>query len=704
MSCCAWLLLAVLAHAVPAKSGQWKQLTLADGTVVRAELVGDEILHFWRAENGACYVRQGAHYAPVSKEVLVASAREARLQREQDRRQRLQRTRSIGGSHAPYVGQKRGLVILVAFNDLKFTTPSPRETIGQLLNAENYQEGDFYGSVRDYFHTQSGGVFELTFDVLGPVTLKNRYAYYGEDVDGERGNDSHAGEMVVDALKAVSDQVNFADYDWDGDYVVDQVFILYAGKGQADGGSTDTVWPHEWNLAAAYGSSPVFGTISVSTYACGAELNGKGNLSGIGTICHEFSHCLGLPDMYDTDYNGNYGMGTWDLMSSGSYNGSGYLPANYTAYEQSYIGWKTPIELTEDVTVEDMRPIQQGGEIYRISNDNYPNEYFLLENRQQEDWDAGLAGRGLLITHVDFDENVWKYNVVNSVGGWYMSGHDALQTTHQHCTVVHADGRANTSDEAGDPYPFNRKDSLSNTSSPSAILYHENADHTLLLNKALTGIHQNDDGTVGFTFRAVDNNTEINASGVVFEETFDQCDGLGGNDGVWSTGAGAGQFLPDNVGWDAVGEGGGAQCAKFGNFAKKGSAVSPTFTVAGTTRLTFNAAPWGDETTRITVLTGNSDVTIEQQTFNLVPGTWTRCETNLIGTGDVSLRFTPSSNRFFLDDIKAEVITTAIRTPAQPSANHHSADIYDLQGRHLGSEPKPLPHGVYIIGGKKVVK
>lgn len=705
-----WFLMALLsfsftasAWAVPAKSGQWRILTLSDGRQVRAELVGDEFMHFWQSESGDCYIHGANGFRMASKGVLLQEAQAARAQRNQQRWQRLARTRGLDAPHTSYVGKKKGLIILVQFNDLSFSVADPLATFNKVINGENYTEGDFIGSVHDYFKNQSRGVFELDFDVLGPVTMKNGYAYYGQDGE-KRGSDKHPGEMVADALKAVSDKVNFADYDWDGDYIVDQVFVVFAGKGQADGGADDTIWPHEWSLEYAYGSKPVFGNYIVNTYACGPELNGSGKLNGIGTICHEFSHCLGLPDTYDTAYNGNYGMGTWDLMCSGSHSGNGFLPPNYTAFEQAYIGWRTPIELTSDTEVTGMKPVIDGGEIYQLTNPDYPDEFFMLENRQKTGWDGAVGSSGILVTHIDFNPDVWRYNVVNTVGGGYASGRFTYVTDHQHLTIVPADGSAG--DNLADTYPYNLKDSITNTSSPAFSLYHAKADGSTLLGRAITNIRQDSDGTISFKFRAVDTNTKPSLSGVVFKETFNQCDGQGGNDGLWGSGAGSGKFVSDNVGWTVTADGGANQCAKFGTFTKKGIVTTPKFGVSGTTKLTFRAAPWGDETCKvgITVFSG-SNVSVSPSTFELTPGQWTDCEALISGTGEVSVRFTPSQNRFFLDDIIAQIEGSAAPTAIQRvTLSETDPRIFDLQGRMVGTDLNALPRGLYIIGGKKVVK
>ena len=695
------ILLTASLWAEPAKPGQWRTITLTDGRQVKAQLIGDEFAHFWQTEGGECYIPKGNRFQQVDKQVLIHQAQTARMERQQLRA----RTRGIGDAHAPYVGKKKGLIILVQFSDLRFSVDDPLGTFNQIVNGENFQEGDFIGSVHDYFLSQSGGVFELDFDVLSPVTMKNGYAYYGQDGEKE-GSDKHPGEMVVDACRAVDDQVNFNDYDWDGDYEVDQVFIINAGKGQSSGGSDDTIWPHEWVLEKSYGSKPVFDNIVVNTYACGPELGGSGKLNGIGTICHEFSHCLGLPDTYDTDYNNYYGMGTWDLMCNGSHSGNGYIPPNYTAYEQAYIGWKTPIVLSDrDQVVSGMKTVNDGGDIYQLVNDDYPNEYFLLENRQQKGWDAALAGSGLLVTHVDFDPDVWEWNAVNTVGGYYKKGLDSFHTDHQYLTIVPADGEAYKGTESTDCYPLNLKDSISNTSSPAFTLYHAKTDGSTLLGKAITGIRQNADGTIDFRFRAVDTNTQVSLSGVVFRETFSQCSGVGGNDGSWSE-AVTSAFLPDNKGWNVVAENGCYQCARFGNAVKKGTVTTPKFGVSGDTKLTFRAAPFGNNEMILGINAfGSGDISISQTSFTLAPGQWTDCEAIIHGEGEVSIRFTPSANRLFLDEIVAEVLSSSTSSSIQ-EVRTSSADtrIYDLHGCYLGTDPTTLRKGIYIIGGMKVVK
>jgi M6 family metalloprotease-like protein len=251
--------------------------------------------------------------------------------------------------------------------------------------------------------------------------------------------------MVIEALELADDDVNYADYDWNGNGEVDQVYVVYCGKGEANGGAKSTIWPHEWELSSAayYGDGSGAQTLDgvrIDTYACGAELNGMGTIDGIGTMCHEFSHCLGYPDFYDTDYSGGPGMYCWDLMDMGSYNGDGFLPAGYTGYERWVAGWRQPVELKKTTSVSNLKALPDGGESYIIYNDAHPDEFFMLENRQQVGWDSGLPCGGMLIVHCDYDATVWANNQPND------------DPRHQRMSWVPADGKIETYSYGGNIY------------------------------------------------------------------------------------------------------------------------------------------------------------------------------------------------------------------------------------------------------------
>lgn len=498
--------------AIPAKRGQWKTITLTNGQQVKVELRGDEQIHWWQDSLGQRYIRNNdteewCIVTDNSWQETRGASLFARARR-RTRRNALPSTQSSDNeaAKASLQGSRRGIIILVEFANKSFKNGHDRELFDHIANTPNYQGNNFKGSVSDYFRDQSGGQFELSFDVIGPVKLKKSYGYYGKNDKDD--NDMHPGEMIADACKFINSNVNFADYDWNGDGYVEQVVVIYAGEGEAAGGEDDTIWPHEWNLSYSdYASALFLDGVRIDTYACSPELRGT-SLDGLGTICHEFAHCLGLPDMYDMDYK-NYGMGDWDIMDSGAYNDNGFHPAGFTAYEKMFCGWQDPIVLRNDTVVNEMAAISEGGDTYIIYNDAHPDEFFLLENRQKTHWDSSLTGKGLLITHIDYDEDIWEWNTVNTFSSYYDKNYIEYTNDHQRCTVVHAD---NNSDFTylgiiGDPYPHLFNDSLTIHSKPATKLYHESKQNDKLLHVGIQKIKANSNGTISFQFEQKGNQT-----------------------------------------------------------------------------------------------------------------------------------------------------------------------------------------------------
>ncbi len=496
---------ALAVSAIPAKPRIIRTLTLSDGTTVKAQLIGDEHGHYWLAQDGRAYQQQEgtAYFSEVSLSSVTTKAQARRSQSNARRTKRLAPRRV--GEVGAITGKKKGIIILVNFSDVSFQKANDNALYQRIANEKNFSYGDFKGSMYDYFYAQSEGQFELTFDVVGPVKVSQTQSYYGSN--DSQGNDKYPAKMVIEALKLVDDDVNFADYDWDGDGEVDQVYVIYAGKGEADGGASTTIWPHEWTLSSAqyYGDGSGAQTldgVKIDTYACGGELNGQtGSIAGIGTMCHEFSHCLGYPDFYDTDYSGGQGMFEWDLMDSGSYNGDGYQPAGYTSYERWVAGWKEPIELTTTTQVSNLKSLQEGGSAYIVYNQGDTNEYFLLENRQQTGWDASIPGNGLLILHVDYDANVWASNEPNDDPShqrmtWIAADNKYQYTTYQGSKYYTTEGAAN------DPFPYGSVNAFSKNTSPAAMFYNKNTDGSYYLDSSIEQITQNADGTVSFRFKA----------------------------------------------------------------------------------------------------------------------------------------------------------------------------------------------------------
>lgn len=515
----------IAANAVPAKKLQ-KVITLANGTQVSVELRGDEYLSWWEGTDGTAYRTTATDenvFEAFDLEAQKPAAAARRARTEQGRVARLARVknslkgaddkmRGLGGDHITYKGVKKGLVVLVDFKNKKFADGHDLEYYKNVINGKDFtnEEEGYVGSVRDYFLAQSNGQFELDFDVVGPVTMSKNYGYYGGDSQYQK--DDKVYEMIKEACDGIQDQVNLKDYDWDGDGEADQVFFLYAGLGQASGGTASTIWPHESELRYWPCGVLSYSTGKINTYACANELQPETQGSsryisaGIGTICHEFSHCLGFADMYDTSGGGGYGMSVFDVMDQGSYNGNGFVPCNYTAFERIYAGWVEPIELDVSATVKDMKSVSDYGRPFIMYNYKNTNEYFLMENRQNTGWDEGLYGsNGLLIVHVNYVPSRWINNSVNS-------SKEKIQC----CTVVNADGSreiSNTLSLQGDLYPYEEKgvtmnDEFTDESEPAAKLYNKNSGNSYALGIPITKIKRSK-GSVSFLVCGGDDNNVI---------------------------------------------------------------------------------------------------------------------------------------------------------------------------------------------------
>jgi len=716
---------AVSMLAVPARRGLWKTLTLQDGTQVRATLVGDEHGHFWKAEDGKTYTQQGNVYVAVDAQQIIQRAKARRTKVNAQRAKRLAQRRI--GEVGSYTGKKKAIVLLVNFKDQKFETGHDNALFNRIANEEGFSEGNFKGSMADYFKAQSRGKFELDFDVVGPVTVSQNASYYGKNVTVEGSDeeqDKCPAEMVIEAVNLAKKQVSdWTSYDWDNDGYVDQVYVIYAGKGEADPGyddMSDAIWPHAYSLYAANyygkGSGPVTvgNNLEVDGYACGSELNGDGDICGIGTMCHEYSHCLGYPDFYDIDYSGGQGMGNYDLMCSGSYNGNGYQPAGYTSYELWMAGWQEPIELdAEDVAVTDMKSLQKGGESYIIYNKGNKNEYMMLENRQKEGWDASLPDNGLLILHCDYSAKVWEENGPND------------DPDHQRMTVVPADGEyayeeyedgeKNYYDATLFPYEsvtaFNKNfkvKSNDKVAKKAAQFFTKNTNGTYWIDGSVENITQNSDKTISFNFVAnYDDAPAGEALPLPFTETFDQCKGTGGNDDKWSgngVASKAADFISDNEGWTEANDKyyGGNKCARFGTGDSAGEVSTPVLVINGTAKLSFKAGAWNNNKAGTSLSLVVKGGTIDKGSVILTKGAWNDYEANITAAGNATITFTQSKGAFFLDEVK--VISTSTGIKDVKAVTTTTTRIYTIDGRYVGTDPNQLPRGLYVVNGKKIVK
>lgn len=698
-----WVVLFVVlsAMAVPAKPGVWRTISLTDGTQVKVQLVGDEFMHYYQSADGTRYLYDAASatYQVYSDSQFSNSRRKAVARRAKAKNRRAVRRKANVTNI--FQGMKKGLIILAQFTDSKFQSGHDRALYNKIANAENYTDNGFKGSVKDYFKAQSAGQFELDFDVVGICQLKNPCSYYGGN-DASTGEDLRAGEMVAEACQwAATQGVDFSKYDWDGDGEVDQVFVLYAGKGEADGGAASTVWPHEYALSESdYGKSLSFNGVIVDTYACSAELNDRDQLDGIGTFCHEFSHCMGFPDLYDTGYSGWFGMGDYDLMSAGNYNGDSKCPAGYSAYEKHKCGWLTYQDVTnieEDLNVTGLKAISEGGGAYVLKNKAHEDEYYIIENRQKTGWDAYLPSDGVMITHVDYDAYIWWNNMPNTKGNYYDENENVYYNDHQRLTIFRAGRSASDDGVTSDLYPYNTNNSLTAESNPAATLYNKNSDGTKYMHIDITDISVASDGTASLTFSKADRSsggtdpdTPVTPSGsVLLYESFDKCGGTGGNDNQWSgNGVAGSEALSmefDNNGWTSSNKiFSGNQCVRLGNSSTAGVITTPAFSVNGSAYLSFKAGGWDgtNDATYLTLSVNNG--TLSKTTVEIPKGLWKQFGVNITATGTVKVTFKADKKRFFLDEVKVvdPIIDSGIHDIVAGEENGIVA-YYSLNGTRL---------------------
>ena len=396
-----------------------------------------------------------------------------------------------------YLGEKHQLLFLVDFSDLYFQDADPAALWKKVFNQKNFQEPPFHGSVHDYFYEQSFEQFELVFDVYYVHMDKNHAEYRSGDIDFY--DDTRSGLLLTEILDIKKEEIpDWSIYDWDDDGYINQIVILFAGKGQNDGGDNTTIWSHQWWLSSQseapyyrewghpYPVSSGGKEFKVDKYGIFPELTREGTYGTFGSFCHEYSHCLGLPDFY---YGTNIDIvGRWDIMDLGNYNEGGFCPPCYSAHERMHLGWLDPIELTETTTITDMESISHGKkEAYLIRNDGYSNEYYIVENRQQTGWDSSLPGSGIVIFHVDYDEDIWKYGSPNTKDRTMYS-------------IIPANTQTSVSYASGWAYPYQNNNMLTNESTPAATLIHENTDGTLFMNKSLTDMTVTN-GLASFQFK-----------------------------------------------------------------------------------------------------------------------------------------------------------------------------------------------------------
>lgn len=433
-------------------------VTQPDGTTLTIRLQGDEFGNYRTTEDGYLLSQNDKGYYVydltntnivdktqqlIARDVTKRSANESSLLRSISKADpatiyaaKAQRAKPTGIQRItkvqkafPLTGSPKSLVILVNFSDKNYVVSTPQVAYTNLLTQVGYSANGGTGSARDYFMSASMGKFSPTFDVVGPYTLPNNMAFYGKN--DSNGDDSNPQQMIIDACTKANDAgLDFTQYDTDNDGMLDNVFVYYAGYNEAEGGPTNTVWPHRWTLAD---KTTKFDGKTVYDYACTSELNSStgSNMCGIGTFSHEFGHVLGLPDYYHTTANKNT-LNDWTIMDSGAYNNNGRTPPNYSSYDRFFLGWLTPqqVNTSDDFTLlplyqETTIPANTNQQTYLLSATSHnlnggnptPKEFFMVEYRKKTSWDTYLPGEGMLIWHIDYDQTAWDNNSPNNYTG-----------------------------------------------------------------------------------------------------------------------------------------------------------------------------------------------------------------------------------------------------------------------------------------------
>ena len=379
------------------------------------------------------------------------------------------------------VKESQYLVILVNFTDS--TMRHTNKDFDRWLNEKGYNVNGGTGSVKDYYRDNSMGQFIPNFKVVGPYTLSQPTAYYGQN-SGTAGTDTNPRDMVREALalaRTDNPDLNFAQFDNDGDGEMDNCYIIYAGYSEASTANTDDIWPHSWNMGT---DMPEYDGIKVNNYSCSAELVGMPgspaipSMDGIGTFTHEFGHVLGLKDMYDTEsYTNGVGVdpGDYSLYASGSYNNESRTPPCLMAFERMQMGWMREgediLELKdpEDVTLQSIA--NNKARFINAQPDREPGtgmEWFIIENRQQTGWDKYIPAHGLLITHYDYTQEMQEQ--------WWSINGPNNSAQHRCMYIMAADGIDDSNSRSGDTYPGSSANtSFTDNSNPAAIGWNNNA-------------------------------------------------------------------------------------------------------------------------------------------------------------------------------------------------------------------------------------
>ena len=445
-----------LAMAVPAKPG-FNEVRQSDGTTLKIQAIGDEWYHLTLTADNLVVSpgEDGDYYYLTTSGISAVRAHDA-ASRTSDEISFIEANREVlsaaafmeanngGPMRAPAkassqeaaqlnsLGSKNVPILLVNFSDRAMRSVNTKEKFEQHFISDP-------NSAYQYFYDQSNGKFQPQFKVYGIYNLPHPRSYYGTDQGNTHDVTPNGGSgraaLVRDAIIAAQEAENNGtgpDIDWasfnnDGKNGVDVCIVVYPGVSEAatSGAVSEAIWPARSSFTDA-GMSEVYcdnNATYVNAFAVFNELAGttlsadtRGNqMDGIGTFCHEFSHCLGLPDFYPTS-GSQFGMSKWSIMGTGNYNNDSNTPIGYSAYEKNFMHWIdliTPEDGNQYTLPVFNKKTEATDQAVKITGKN-PNEYWILENRRRQGWDAYIPAQGLLINHYTYVKSRWTDNTVNN--------------------------------------------------------------------------------------------------------------------------------------------------------------------------------------------------------------------------------------------------------------------------------------------------
>lgn len=415
-----------------------------DGSVVTLQDFGDDHYHFTKTSDGymvmgngdGSYVYVGEDGTPskfIAKNANKRTDEEDSFLKSLDQSEVQKKHKALNGDRFPETayppvakpklllrassyansfvkGDRFFPVILLSTADF---TGFDSTLFARMFNEEGYSDDGHYGSLKDYFKSSSGGQFNPTFDIY-PVKIAKNFGSY----DGE-------GSLIPAALDILVEREDFKARASKYESVIPFIF-MHPLSNDAAQTYNDWYYSHQYNLQYSMGRKYSKNGFTFDSYAFVAQKleYTKDKVNMLGTYAHEFSHVLGLYDLYSADAQGyaTIGPNPYDVMALGLRNGNGRYPPTYSAFERESMGWLTINEIEAGDSIYTLKNIA-GMQAYSISNPKNNDEYYVVEYRPAVGFDSKMTGssysgktgaNGVFVWYVNYDHSVFMTNDPNS--------------------------------------------------------------------------------------------------------------------------------------------------------------------------------------------------------------------------------------------------------------------------------------------------